>query len=121
MERKEITCIGCPMGCNLEVEIVGENNITVKGCSCKKGEIYGIKECTNPTRIVTSTVWVEGGEEDTVPVKTAGDIPKSKIFDCIKELKNLCVKAPVSIGDIIVENILGTGVNIIATRNIAKK
>jgi len=116
--KKELVCIGCPMGCPLEVEIEGKNVIKVTGNKCRKGEDYGIKECTNPTRIVTSSVVVEGGEIDVVPVKTQGDIPKDKIFNIVEELKNVKVMAPVNVGDIIVENICGTGVNIVATRKV---
>lgn len=118
MAKKELTCISCPLGCNLEVDIIDENNIKVTGNSCKRGEAYGIKECTNPTRIVTSTVLVKNGTEEVVPVKTERDIPKGKIFDCIRALKGLSVETPVKIGDVIVENILGTGVNIVATKNV---
>lgn len=118
MVKRELICIGCPLGCSLEVEISENNDIRVIGNSCKIGANYGVKECTNPTRIVTTTVFVEGGHEPTVPVKTESDIPKDKIFDCISALKGLIVKAPVNIGDVIVSNILNTGVNIVATKRI---
>lgn len=121
MTKREIICIGCPIGCPLEVEL--ENSVVTKvsGNTCKRGESYAKKECTNPTRIVTSSVTVEGGVEAVVAVKTASDIPKGKIFDCIKELKNVVVKAPVHIGDVIIEDIFGIGVNIVATKEVAKK
>ncbi len=114
---KELTCIGCPMGCALSVDINGDN-MTVTGNTCKRGADYAIKELTNPTRIVTSSVRVMGGELDCVSVKTAADIPKDKIFDCMRELKNIEVKAPVKIGDVIVENIAKTGIAIVATKNV---
>jgi len=116
--KKELVCIGCPMGCPLEVELEGDKVIKVIGNVCKRGEDYGIKECTNPTRIVTSSVSVEAGEIDVVPVKTQGDIPKEKIFDVVEVLKDISIPAPVNVGDIIVENICGTGVNIVATRKV---
>ena len=116
--KRELVCIGCPMGCPLEVELEEEKVIKVTGNKCKKGEDYGIKECTNPTRIVTSSVSVEGGEIDVVPVKTQGDIPKDKIFDIVEELKNVKVMAPVNIGDVIAQDICGTGINIVATRKV---
>lgn len=119
MEKRELICINCPIGCNLEV-LIDDNNITVKGNSCKRGEAYGIKECTNPTRIVTTTVLVKGGGESVLPVKTERDIPKDKIFDCVRALKHVVVEAPVNIGDIIVSNIACTGVNIVATKSIEK-
>lgn len=121
MDMRDLICIGCPLGCQLQVKLEGDQVIEVTGNTCKRGEEYGKKECTNPTRIVTSSVYVEGGEIEVVPVKTESDIPKEKIFDCIKALKGITVKAPVNIGDIIVENILGTGVNIIATRKVVKR
>lgn len=121
MDKRELICIGCPMGCSLEVEIENNNVKKVSGNSCKIGEEYAIKECSNPTRIVTTSVGIVGGVFDTLSVKTEKDIPKDKIEECIKELKDIVVKAPVKIGDIIVSNIANTGVNIIATRKIDKK
>ncbi|MEY7999783.1 DUF1667 domain-containing protein [Clostridium sp. Mt-5] len=120
MDTRELTCIGCPMGCQLLVKLDGAKVVEVTGNTCKRGEEYGKKECTNPTRIVTSSVYVEGGEIDVVPVKTERDIPKEKIFDCIKALKGIVVKAPVNIGDVILENVVDSGVNIIATKKIDK-
>lgn len=115
---RDLICIGCPIGCQLQVKLDGKEVVEVTGNTCKRGEDYAKKECTNPTRIVTSSVYVEGGEIGVVPVKTESDIPKEKIFDCIKALKGIVVKAPINIGDVIVENILGTGVNIVATRKV---
>lgn len=117
MEIRELVCIGCPAGCSLKIMLQDGKALKVDGNTCKTGEQYGINECTNPKRILTSTVAVEGGEERVVPVKTEKDIPKGKIFDVIEELKKVKMKAPVYIGDIIIENILGTGVNIIAAKN----
>jgi len=120
MEIRELVCIGCPVGCSLKVTLQDGKALKVNGNNCKIGEQYGINECTNPKRIVTSTVAVEGGEERVVPVKTEKDIPKGKIFDVIEELKKIKMKAPVYISDIVIENVSGTGVNIIATKNNKK-
>lgn len=117
MEKRELICIGCPMGCPLVVELEGSDVISVTGQTCKRGEVYARKEVTNPTRIVTSTVKVEGGKVDMVSVKTRDDIPKGKIFECVKALKGVTVKAPVRIGDVIVANVAGTGVDIVATKD----
>lgn len=114
----ELTCIGCPLGCSLNVKMSGTEVIDVTGNSCKKGAEYAAKEVTNPTRIVTSVVRVNGGNLGVVSVKTEKDIPKSKIQDCIKALKYVQVNAPIKIGDIVLENVANTGINIIATRNI---
>lgn len=121
MEIKEIVCIGCPLGCPLEVFIDNEKVAEVKGYSCKRGVDYGIKECTNPTRILTTTVDVKDGEVKVVSVKTDKDIPKDFINLCMKKLKKVEAKAPIHIGDVIVTNILNTGSNIVATMDIDSK
>ncbi len=118
MEKRELICIGCPMGCPLSVELEGGEVVSVTGYTCKRGDVYARKEVTNPTRIVTSTVKVEGGSADMVSVKTKEDIPKGKIFDCVRALKGVSVKAPVHIGDVVVADIAGTGVDVIATKNV---
>lgn len=118
METKNLICINCPMGCALTVEMEGQEVVSVSGNTCKRGDTYARKEVTNPTRIVTSTVRVAGGEADMVSVKTKEDIPKGKIVECIKALKDVQVQAPVHIGDVIVTDIAGTGVDIVATKNI---
>ena len=118
MEERRLTCIGCPMGCPLVVTMDGGDVVSVTGNTCKRGEIYGRKEVTNPTRIVTSTVRVSGGSIDMVSVKTKEDIPKGKIFDCVKALKTVEVAAPVHIGDVIMKDVAGTGVDVVATKNV---
>lgn len=118
MEVRNLTCISCPMGCPLRVEMQGKDVIRVSGNTCKRGDIYARKEVTNPTRIVTSTVKVANGSIDMVSVKTKEDIPKEKIFACVEALKDVEVEAPVRIGDVIVENVAGTGVDIVATKNV---
>ena len=90
MEKRNLTCIGCPMGCALLVEMDGKEIISVTGNTCKKGAEYAVKEVTNPTRIVTTTVRVKNGSMPVVSVKTAQDIPKGKIFDCVEALRDVC-------------------------------
>ena len=118
MEKRELICIGCPMGCPVTVELEGGELVNVTGHTCKRGDVYARKEVTNPTRIVTSTVMVEGGTADMVSVKTRDDVPKGKIFECVQALKGLTVQAPVRIGDVILSNAAGTGVDIIATKGV---
>ena len=118
METRELICIGSPMGCPLKVEMENGEVVSVSGNTCKRGDVYARKEVTNPTRIVTSSVIVEGGSLAAVSVKTKEDIPKGKIFDIMKELKGVKVNAPVHIGDVILSNVAGTGVDIIATKNV---
>lgn len=125
MSTRELTCIGCPLGCALTVtmeETGGCISVTaVTGNTCPKGDAYARKEVTNPTRIVTSTVRVSGGVCPMVNVKTVSDIPKDKIFACAKALKDVTAAAPVKIGDILLANAAGTGVDIVAARNVAAK
>ena len=109
---RELTCIGCPMGCPLIVTMEAGEVISVTGNTCKRGDVYARKEVTDPTRIVTSTVRVSGGDADMVSVKTKEDIPKGKIFECVKALKSVEVPAPVHIGDVLVKDVAGTGVDI---------
>ena len=117
---KELTCIGCPLGCALTVTMNDNEVISVKGNTCPRGDAYARKEVTNPTRIVTSTVRVEGGVSPMVNVKTASDIPKSKIFECAAALNDVVAIAPVKIGDVLLSDVAGTGVDIVAAKNIAK-
>ena len=118
MEIRTLTCISCPMGCPLTVEMDGDEIISVTGNTCKRGDVYARKEVTAPTRIVTSTVKVTNGSADMVSVKTKTDIPKDKIFDCVKCLKGVSVVAPIHIGDVIIPNAAGTGVDIVATKDV---
>ena len=115
--KRELICIGCPMGCPVTVEMDGREIVSVSGNTCPRGDAYARKEVTNPTRIVTSTVKVEGGLVEMISVKTKEDIPKDKIFDCMRALKGITVKAPVHIGDVILADAAGTGVDVVATMN----
>ena len=121
METRELTCICCPMGCSMTAEIENNEVVKVTGNTCPRGDAYARKEVTNPTRIVTSTVRVEGGISPMVNVKTASDIPKAKIYECASALKNVVVTAPVKIGDVVLSNVAGTGVDVVAAKNIAAK
>ncbi|MBR6072433.1 MAG: DUF1667 domain-containing protein [Acholeplasmatales bacterium] len=118
---KEFVCITCPMGCNLKVDDSDINNIIVTGNTCPRGKIYAINEVTRPKRMVTSSVKVIGGVDLVVSVKTREAIDKNLIFDVLKELENIEVKAPIRIGDVIINNVLNTGVDIIASRNVEVK
>lgn len=119
METRNLTCIGCPLGCSITVEMEDKEVTKVTGNTCPRGDAYARKEVTNPTRIVTSTVRVSGGSVPMVSCKTKEDIPKSKIFDVTKALESVCVPAPVHIGDILLADVAGTGVPVVATKDIA--
>lgn len=117
MER-ELICICCPKGCHLKVE---DKNLTVSGNSCPRGAKYGVNEVTNPVRTITSTVKVDDGEAPVVPVKTQNPIPKGLTMKCMEEINKAAISAPVKIGDIVIENVLETGINVVATKNVAQK
>ena len=121
MEKVNLVCIGCPLGCALTAETEGKEVRSVSGNTCKIGDQYARKELTNPTRIVTSTVRVTGGTLAMVSVKTACDIPKEKIFACIQALQAIDIPAPVTIGQVIIEDVAGTGVSVVATKNVAAR
>ena len=121
MEKVNLICIGCPLGCPLTVEMEGKEVVSVSGHTCRNGEKYARKELTNPTRIVTTTVRVSGGTLAMASVKTESDIPKGKIFDCVKALQSVEIPAPVTIGQVILPDVAGTGVAVIATKDVPRK
>lgn len=116
MER-DFVCICCPLGCSLKV-VAGRESVTVSGNHCPRGAAYGEKEMVDPRRVVTSSVRVENGDCRMVSVKTLSDIPKDKIFECMEEIHKICLKAPVHIGDVIINDCAHTGVAVIATKNV---
>lgn len=113
---KKLICIVCPMGCHIEVD--EKNDYAVTGNACPRGAVYGKKELTAPTRVVTSTIKVEGGIHKVVPVKTNMDIPKELGPKCMELINTLRVKSPVKMGDIVATDIFGTGANIVITRDM---
>ena len=121
MEKREMVCIVCPVGCRLEIfeDDKSKSGYIVENAACKRGEIYAVKELKNPTRVVTSTVKIKNGLLNRLPVKTDGTISKDKIFECMEIINSIEVDAPIKVGHIIVENVLSEGVNIIATRSMA--
>ena len=119
--KKEMICIGCPMGCYLSVDYVGTTIRDVSGNRCKVGVEYLEKEFSNPERSLTTTVKVKHGHLPLVSVKTNKPIPKSRILEAMNLLAKIEVEAPIKIGEPIIQNIFNTDVNIIATKNISKK
>ncbi|MEE8885950.1 MAG: DUF1667 domain-containing protein [Eubacteriales bacterium] len=121
MESKtELTCIGCPMGCLVTVTMEDGEIKSVTGNSCANGDRYARKEVTDPRRIVCSSCIVYGGDLPRVSCKTKTDVPKNKIFDVMKEINKVKAQAPIKIGDVLIEDVAGTGVPVIATKNIVK-
>lgn len=118
MDEKEITCIVCPVGCKVLVRTDGKNFELVGGNRCKRGEEYARSEALDPRRMLTSSVLVEDGEWPLVSVKTSKPIPKDKIFEVLNVIKKTRVKAPIQIGQLIIENVANTDVDVIATKSI---
>ena len=116
---RELTCIGCPIGCTLTVQI-REGEILVSGNTCPRGKKYARDEVICPKRMVTSTVALAGGEISRVSVKTEAEVPKESIMDCMAEIRRVRVNAPVRIGDVVIENCAGTGIRVIITKNVGK-
>ena len=112
----EVICTMCPNGCHLQVDEAHDYAVT--GNRCPRGAIYGKAELTNPVRIVTSTVRIEGAARPSLPVKTAGDVPKGKMFDIVAALNDVCVQAPVHVGDVVLADVCGTGVDVVASRSM---
>jgi len=113
---KKLTCIECPKGCSLSVGIENCRVVKVDGAECPGGEKYARSEVENPMRILTSVVLAEGLPLKMIPVRTDKPIPKAKIMEAMSEIKKVRVKTSVKPGNIIAENFLGLGVDLIATR-----
>lgn len=118
MENRELTCICCPIGCQITVTLEDGKVQKVEGNTCKRGEAYAREETTCPVRVVTSTVRAEAGKGEMVSVKTCKPIPKDKIMECMREINSVKVVAPVKAGDVIVKDVAGTGVDVIATQSM---
>lgn len=113
---KEFICIVCPKGCHLKVD--ENNDYSVTGNACVRGAEYGKNELINPMRMITSTVKIEGAIHKRCPVKTSASIPKSKMFEVVKELDKITLKSPVNCGDIVIKNVAGTDADIISTKSM---
>lgn len=114
--KREFVCIECPKGCHLVID----DDLNVTGNTCIRGKQYAINEVTCPKRVLTSTVVIDSKMVSRLPVMTENEIPKEKMFDIMKALNSVRVKAPIKCRDIVLENVCDTGVNIIATRTIEK-
>ena len=113
---KNLICIVCPKGCHLQVD--DEHGYTVTGNSCPRGAEYGKTELLHPTRVLTSTVRVEGGLHRRLPVKTTAPIPKELMFEAMDALNGVTLTAPVTVGQVVIHDLLGTGVDVVAPRDM---
>jgi CxxC motif-containing protein len=117
-ERVSYLCIGCPLGCRLEVEVRDRDIVEVRGSSCKKGVAFGRSEHTHPERVATTTVAVTGAAWPRLPVKTLAPVPKALVRDVCAALHEIVVAAPVGVGDVVLADVCGTGVDVVATRTM---
>lgn len=117
-DKTVITCISCPIGCEIELKVVDDEIQNIGGNRCPKGEDYAREEYFNPTRILPTTVRVKNGVLPLVPVKTAEPIPKEKLELAMDKLAKVELEAPIELGDVAIENILGTGVDVVTTRDL---
>ena len=111
-----LICIQCPLGCHLTVE-EKDGEVVVTGNTCPRGEAYGKNEMTNPMRTITTTVGLNHSSLRRLPVITSAPVPKGRMMDVMKELKGVTVDAPVHMGDVIVKDVAGLGVDILASRS----
>jgi len=117
-DTKALICVTCPMGCWLDVTVTDGQVVAVEGQGCKRGPAYAQDEITNPRRVVTTTVRVRAGRHPLLPVYTDGPFPKGQIFALLDELRRVTVSAPVQAGQVILPDALGTGIRVLASRDI---
>lgn len=113
--KKEIICTVCPNGCRISVEGQGENIVSIEGFSCPRGEKYGRQEFSHPVRTLTSTVKIQGREDGLLPVRSDSPVPMELLGECMDLIRKTQVSAPVKRYDVVIENICGSGCNIVAT------
>lgn len=119
--KRTIICTVCPRGCKIDVTMDGGRIKDMKGFTCKRGEAYAQAECIAPVRTLTTTMRIIGAGLPVIPVKSQSPVPKEKLFDFMKAINSTQVKAPVNVGDIVLANACGTGINIVASRNMPRK
>ena len=118
--KQELICIGCPMGCQLTAEVENGAVTSVSGNTCPRGESYARKECVAPVRTVTGTVAIRGAALPVLPVRTNGEVPKAMVFDVARALGTVTAQAPIAIGDVVLRDVCGTGVDVVSAKNMAK-
>ncbi len=118
-EKRRVSCIICPLSCIGEVSIAAGEVVGLAGFSCPRGQTYAREEVTAPRRMLTSTIRVSGGRLPLLPVVSRQPLPKDKIMDCARCLSTVTVSAPVKEGDVVLADILGLGVDVVASRDLA--
>jgi CxxC motif-containing protein len=113
-------CTGCPLGCRLEVDATDDEVVEVRGFTCKRGERYGKQEHTDPRRPLSTTVWIDHAPIRRAPVRTAEPVPKDRVIEIAQALRGIHIEAPVARGDVVLADVLGTGVDVIVTRALPR-
>ena len=119
-ETSHYLCVNCPLGCRLEVDADGRDVVEVRGNACKRGVEFARQEHADPRRMVTTTVAIRGASLPRLPVATAQALPKDRVVDLCRALHQLRLEAPVAIGDVVMADALGTGVDVVATRSLGR-
>ncbi len=112
-------CTSCPLGCRLEVDAVGDDVIEVRGNTCKRGVRYGTQEHQDPRRAVSTTVWLHGGPMERLPVRASEPVPKQRVTEFVDALAGLVIEAPVAFGAVLLSDVAGIGIDLVATREVA--
>ena len=120
MTTKELICVNCPMGCRVKVEMEGQTILSVSGYTCPRGKEYAEQECVRPMRILTSTVRILNGEHRVLPVITSADIPLDLMTDAMDVIRSITVEAPVEADQVLVQDLLHTGADVIASRSMRR-
>nr|WP_291633182.1 DUF1667 domain-containing protein [Clostridium sp.]MBK5234976.1 DUF1667 domain-containing protein [Clostridium sp.] len=118
---RKYTCIICPNGCDITVEVEDKKIISVEGATCNRGHEYINQELTDPHRNIASSILLEGGVLPLVSVRLSKSIPKDKIFVVMEIIKKAHLKAPVSAGQVVISNVIGLGSDVIVTKNVVAK
>ena len=118
LETHVYLCTGCPLGCRLEVDTVDDDVVEVRGFSCRQGERYGRQEHLDPRRPLSTTIWIEGAAIRRVPVRTAEPIPRDQVRAVVAALQGMRIAAPVQRGEVVVADVLGTGVDVVIARDL---
>ena len=120
--KREFTCIVCPKGCDILVWRHGAGNEwLVSGNGCEKGHEYVVGEMTSPVRVLTATVALGGAEGVLLPVRTSAPVPRDKLMMLMNIIASIRVDAPLRMGDMIAENIGGTGADLVASRSVRRE
>ncbi len=119
--QKELVCVNCPKGCRIKVTLENQTVTDIQGYSCEKGRDYAAQETIRPMRILTTTIAIRGGTCHVLPVITDHEIPLDQMEQAMAEVRKLHIEAPIHMNDVIVHDFITPGVNLVASRSMAKQ